>query len=89
MSQKIQPIGDRVLVEPEKAEAKTASGIVLPDTAAKEKPQKGKAVAVGEKNSQIKIGDTVFFKKYSATEIGEKDDALLILDGDDILAVEK
>ena len=87
MSAKIQPIGDRVVVEPQSAEEQTASGIVLPDTASKEKPQRGKVVAVGGDNKNVKVGQTVIFKKYSPTEIEVKSETFLILDGDDVLAI--
>ncbi len=65
---KIKPLADRVLVEPMAAETKTASGIIIPDTA-KEKPQKGKVVAVGpgtkDEKMTVKEGDTVLYGKYS------------------------
>ena len=69
---KIKPLADRVVIEPEKAEEKTISGIIIPDTA-KEKPQKGKVVAVGagtnDEKMEVKKGDTVLYGKYSGTEI--------------------
>ncbi len=92
---KIKPLGDRVVVEPLKAEEKTKGGIVLPDTA-KEKPQEGKVIAVGEKITdegkkmplQVKVGDRVLYSKYAGTEITTKDGKeLLILREDDILAI--
>ena len=67
-----KPLADRVLVEPEAAEEKTASGIIIPDTA-KEKPQKGKIIAVGEGTTDhkmnVKVGDRVLYGKYSGTEL--------------------
>ena len=68
----IKPLADRVLVEPLEAETKTASGIIIPDSA-KEKPQKGNVVAVGvgtkENPITVKVGDTVLYGKYSGTEL--------------------
>ena len=76
----IKPLADRVLVEPLEAETKTASGIIIPDTA-KEKPQKGNVVAVGSGTKDnpitVKVGQTVLYGKYSGTE--------LKLDGNDYL----
>ena len=68
MALKIQPLSDRVLVEPQEAETKTASGLYIPDSA-KEKPQQGKVVAVGkgkkDHNMTVKVGDIVLYGKYS------------------------
>ncbi len=92
---KIRPLSDKVLVERVEAEAKTAGGIVLPDTA-KEKPQKGKIVAVGEgklledgtrKAVQVKKGDLVLFTSYAGTEIKVDGKEYLIMDESDIMAV--
>jgi chaperonin GroES len=92
---KIRPLSDKVLVERVEAEAKTAGGIVLPDTA-KEKPQKGKIVAVGEgklledgtrKKVQVKKGDLVLFTSYAGTEIKVDGKEYLIMDETDIMAV--
>lgn len=86
----IQPLADRVLVLPAEAEQKTASGIIIPDTA-KEKPQKGKVVAVGNgtKDHQmtVKVGDTVLYGKYSGTEIDVDGTKYLIMKENDIFAV--
>ncbi|MFM7031424.1 MAG: co-chaperone GroES, partial [Bacteroidota bacterium] len=72
MSSKITPIADRVLVEPTPAEEKTAGGIIIPDTA-KEKPQRGTVVAVGQGKKDepmtVKAGQTVLYGKYSGTEV--------------------
>ncbi len=93
----IQPLGDRLLVEPLEAEEKTKGGIVIPDTA-KEKPQEGKIVAVGSGRREgekvvpleVKVGDKVLYGKYSGTEISDKDGSkYLILREDDILAIIK
>jgi chaperonin GroES len=92
---KIRPLGDKVLVERVEAESKTAGGIVLPDTA-KEKPQRGKVVSVGEgktlengtrKEVQVKKGDLVLFTSYAGTEIKIDGKEYLIMDESDIMAV--
>ena len=92
---KIRPLGDKVLVERVEAEAKTAGGIVLPDTA-KEKPQRGKVVSVGEgkmlengtrKEVQVKKGDLVLFTSYAGTEVKIDGKEYLIMDESDIMAV--
>ena len=92
----VQPLGDRVLVERDKASEKTAGGIVLPDTA-KDKPQQGKVLAVGEgrvtkdgkrKPLQVKVGDAVLFTSYAGEEFKiEGDKKVLLMREDDILAV--
>lgn len=93
----IQPLGDRLLVEPLEAEEKTKGGIVIPDTA-KEKPQEGKVVVAGSGRREgekvvpleVKVGDKVLYGKYSGTEISDKDGRkYLILREDDILAIIK
>lgn len=91
MSQvKIKPIADRVLVEPLAAEQKTASGIIIPDTA-KEKPQRGKVIAVGkgkkDETMELKAGDEVLYGKYAGTEITIDGTDYLMMRQDDILAV--
>ena len=92
---KIRPLGDKVLVQRLEAEAKTAGGIVLPDTA-KEKPKRGKVVAVGEgrlledgqrAQMQIKKGDEVLFTSYAGTDITVGTKEMLIMSEDDILAI--
>ena len=92
---KLKPLSDRVVVKPEEAEEKTASGIILPDTA-KEKPQLGKVVAVGKGKvsdsgnvvkMDVKVNDKVLYGKYSGTEITFAGDDLLIMRESDILAV--
>ena len=86
----IKPLGDRVLVEPQEAEVKTASGIIIPDSA-QEKPQRGKVVAVGsgtkDVEMEVKVGDLVLYGKYSGTEIKFEEKDLLIMRQSDILAV--
>lgn len=87
---KIQPLADRVIVEAAPAEEKTASGIIIPDTA-KEKPQKGKVVAAGKgkKNEPltVKVGDEVLYGKYSGTELNYEGKDYLIMREADIFAI--
>ncbi len=92
---KIRPLADKVLVERIEAEAITTGGIVLPDTA-KEKPQRGKIVNVGEgkllddgsrRKMQIKKGDQVLFTSYAGTDVKVGDSEYLIMDESDIMAV--
>ena len=86
---KIKPLADRVLVQPSSAETKTASGIIIPDSA-QEKPQKGKVVAVGpgtkENPISLKIGDRILYGKYSGTELKHDGMDYLIMKESDILA---
>ncbi|WP_379971489.1 co-chaperone GroES [Ectobacillus sp. sgz5001026] len=91
----LKPLGDRVVIELVEAEEKTASGIVLPDSA-KEKPQEGKIVAVGtgrvlENGAtvalEVAVGDRIIFSKYSGTEVKYEGAEYLILRESDILAV--
>ena len=85
-----KPLADRVLVEPAAAEEKTASGIIIPDTA-KEKPQKGSIVAVGEGKKDepitVKVGDHVLYGKYSGTEITIEGKEYLIMKQSDIFGI--
>ncbi len=92
---KIRPLGDKVLVQRMEAETKTAGGIVLPDTA-KEKPQRGKVISVGEgktlddgskQQMQVKKGDMVLFTSYAGTEIKIDGKEYLIMSESDIMAV--
>ncbi len=92
---KLKPLGDRLLVQPIEEEETTASGIVLPDTA-KEKPQKGKVLAVGEGRwdedgekripLDVKEGDEILYSKYGGTEIKVEGEDLLVLRESDVLA---
>jgi len=86
----IKPLADRVLVEPALAEQKTAGGIIIPDTA-KEKPQKGIVVAVGNGKKDepltVKEGDTVLYGKYAGTEITIEGKEYLIMRESDIYAI--
>ena len=93
----IKPLADRVLVEPLEAETKTASGIIIPDTA-KEKPQEGEVVAVGpgSKNENgkltsmdVKVGDIVLFGKWSGTEVKIDGKEYSIMKESDIMGISK
>jgi len=86
----IRPLADRVLVEPAAAEEKTASGLYIPDTA-KEKPQKGTVVAVGNGKKDepltVQVGDTVLYGKYAGTELSVEGSDYLIMREADIFAI--
>ena len=86
----IKPLADRVLIEPQEAQTKTASGIFIPDTA-KEKPQQGKVVAAGpgkkDEPMEVKVGDVVLYGKYAGTEVTVDDKKYLIVKQSDILAI--
>ncbi|MBC7486013.1 MAG: co-chaperone GroES [Cytophagaceae bacterium] len=86
----IKPLADRVLIEPAAAEEKTASGIIIPDTA-KEKPQRGNVVAIGtgkkDEPLTVKVGDTVLYGKYAGQEITVEGKDYLIMKESDIFAV--
>lgn len=90
MSVNIKPLADRVLIEPMQAETKTASGIIIPDNA-KEKPQKGTVVAVGngtkDEPMTVKKNDTVLYGKYAGTELKLDGTDYLIMRESDILAI--
>lgn len=85
-----KPLADRVLVEPAAAEEKTASGIIIPDTA-KEKPQQGKIVAIGtgkkDEPINVKVGDQVLYGKYSGTEVTIEGREYLIMKEADIYGI--
>lgn len=86
----LKPLADRVLVEPAAAETKTAGGIIIPDTA-KEKPMKGKVVAVGngkpDEPMTVKAGDIILYGKYAGTEINVDGKDYLIMKESDIYAI--
>ena len=86
----VKPLADRVLVEPAAAETKSAGGIIIPDTA-KEKPMKGKVIAVGkgkpDEPMTVKAGDTVLYGKYAGTELQVDGKDYLIMRESDIYAV--
>ena len=99
MSKKeIVPLGDRVLVKPMEKEKKTKSGIIIPDTVDKERPEMGKVVAVGEGKItdegkvipvKVKVGNTVLFTKYGPDEVKIDDEEYLIVSESNILAIIK
>lgn len=86
----VKPLSDRVLIEPAKAEDKTAGGIIIPDTA-KEKPQRGKVVAVGsgkpDEPMTVKVGDMVLYGKYAGTELNVDGTDYLIMREADLFAI--
>jgi len=86
----IKPLADRVLIEPQEAQTKTASGLYIPDTA-KEKPQQGKVIAAGpgkkEEPMEVKTGDVVLYGKYAGTEVTVDEKKYLIVKQSDILAI--
>lgn len=93
---RIRPLGDRVVVKPVEREEKTKGGIILPDTASKERPMEGTVLAVGEGRRDddgklipmnVKVGDKVLFAKYSGTEFKMDDVEYLILSEKDILGI--
>jgi chaperonin GroES len=95
MAMNLRPLGDRVVVEPQEREERTESGLYIPETA-KEKPQQGTILAVGEGrrdesgervNMDVQQGQTVLYAKYAGTEIKIDGKKLLILKESDILAI--
>ncbi len=83
---KLKPLGDKLIIERVEAVAKTAGGIVIPDTA-KEKPEQGKVVAVGKDVKEVKQGDKVLFAKYSPTEVKIDGKEYLLVKEEEILAI--
>jgi len=87
----IKPLSDRVLIEPISVEEKTKSGIILPDTADKEKPEQGRVIEVGpgkkDESMNVKKGDIVLFTKYGPNEIKIDNKEYLIAREEDILAI--
>jgi chaperonin GroES len=92
----IKPLGGRVLIKPADQEEKTESGLIIPDTAEKEKPQQGTVVALGTGKVSddgkkvpfnVKVGDKVMFKQYAPDEVEVENDKYLVIDESDILAV--
>ena len=92
---KIKPLGEKVLIKRMEAQETTSGGIVLPDTA-KEKPQKGKILALGDgkllddgsrADFQVKVGQTVLFTSYAGTEIKVDGEEVMLMDESDILAI--
>ena len=83
----IKPLGERVLIKQTKQEETTKSGIVLPDTASKERPIIGEVAAVGADIKDIKVGDKVIYEKYAGTEVKVDGEEYTILRQSDILAI--
>ena len=88
----IKPLADRVLIEAKEAETKTASGLIIPDTA-KEKPQQGKVIAVGngkkDEPMELSVGDEVLYGKYAGTEVKVDCKKYLIMRQSDVVAIVK
>lgn len=96
MTVKLKPLGERVVIERQKAEEKSAGGIIIPETASKDKPVMGKVLAVGPGKLtedgkrvplEVKEGDEVFFSKYAGTDLKIDGDEYLIINESEILAV--
>ncbi len=93
----LEPLYDRVVVEPEKTEEKTKGGVVLPDSVEKEKPQEGKIIAVGKGKyvggkfvrPEVKVGNKILYTKYGGDEIEISGQKVIILEAKDILAIIK
>ncbi|PVX52039.1 chaperonin GroES [Balneicella halophila] len=87
---KLKTVLNKIIVEPVEAEAKTASGIIIPDSA-QEKPQKGKVVAVGAGKSdepmEVKEGDTILYGKYAGTEVEVDDRTYMVMSQSDVLII--
>jgi len=92
---KIRPLSDRIVVEPRAAETTSAGGIVIPDTADKDKPIEGKVVAIGTgkyvdgklQPLQVKVGDSVLFGKYAGTNVNFDSSELLVMREEDVMGV--
>ena len=92
---KIRPLSDRIVVEPKELEQKSAGGIVIPDTADKDKPMQGTVLAVGNgkfvdgkmQPLQVKIGDRILFGKYAGTNIKLEDSEFLVMREEDVMGV--
>lgn len=88
MSAPLQPLGDYVVAQNEEAQAKTASGIYLPDNA-QEKPKTAKVVATGPNAKQVKVGDRIVYKSYSTTDVKVDGDEYILVKEEDVLATVK
>lgn len=93
---KLKPLGNHVIIKPLEKEEVTASGIVIPDTASKEKPQQGEVIAVGSGKMnkegkriplEVKVGDKVLFSKYGPNEVDFEKETYLVAEESDILAI--
>jgi len=84
----VRPLGENVLIKPEKQESKTNAGIYLPESSSEEKPQQGKIIAVGNsKEIKVKKNQKVIYNRYSGTEVKVDGEDCLIVKNEDILAV--
>ncbi len=92
----VKPIGNHIVLKPAEAETKTASGIIIPDTASKERPERGEVIAVGpgktlengqKQPMEILVGQTVLFKKYAPDEVEVEGVKYLIIDAGDVMAI--
>ena len=84
----VKPLGENVLIQPEKADKKTDSGIYLPESTSEERPQQGKVVEIGEsKEIRVKKNQRVIFNRYSGTEVKIEGEEFLIVKNEDVLAV--
>jgi chaperonin GroES len=95
MTEKVEPLSNRVIVRPIETEEVSKGGIILPDTA-KEKPQEGEIIAVGPGRvtdegvripMEVKVGDRIIFAKYAGTEVKLNDEKLMIMSESDIMAI--
>jgi chaperonin GroES len=94
-SKKIRPLSDRIVVQPREVETKTAGGIVIPDTADKDKPIQGTVLAIGSgryidgklQPLQVKVGDNVLFGKYAGTNVKLDDTEFLVMREEDVMGV--
>ena len=84
----VKPLGENVLVKPEKADKKTKSGIYLPENASEERPQEGKVIAIGDSEKiKVKKNQRVIYNRYSGTEVKIDNEGYLIVKNNEILAV--
>lgn len=91
----IRPLADRIVVEPQETESKTAGGIFIPDTADKDKPMRGTVLAIGTgkivdgkaQPLQVKVGDKVLFGKYAGTALKIEDKEILVMREEDVMGV--
>jgi len=94
-AKRIRPLADRIVVQPCAVETKTAGGIVIPDTADKDKPIKGIVIAIGEgkyydgkvQPLQLKVGDNILFGKYAGTSIKLEDEEFLVMREEDVMGI--
>lgn len=92
---KIRPLSDRIIVEPKELESTTAGGIVIPDTADKDKPMRGKIIAIGDgkwhdghkQPLQVKVGDEILFGKYAGTNVKLEDKEYLVMREEDVMGI--